>query len=186
LRLFVAVDIDEATREQLRVARATLEQWLERVRLPPRMTWVKPEVAHVTVRFIGEMTESAVRPIQDALAGVVIAPFEVTWQIAGTFGGTKHPKVVWVAPSAGVAAFVELAERVNAALDPVIGPPDERRFRPHLTISRVREPGRGVDWAEAIAALRFVPSPMLVDHVTLYQSRLSPKGPTYTALSSHG
>lgn len=186
MRLFVAVDIDPTTRAALASAREVMRPMLDAARVPPRITWVREDVAHVTVRFIGEVPDVQLRPIQDALSGIHIRPFEVTWGHVGAFGGRRNPRVLWLAPSGGGEAFDALAKQINDALDPVLGPGEDRPFTAHLTLGRVRDPGRGVDWGGALAAVRLNPTVMRVEHVTVYQSRLSPKGPTYTALSSHG
>jgi 2'-5' RNA ligase len=186
MRLFVAVDIDDDTRAQLTAARNAIQSVVDEASRPARVAWVKPEMAHVTVRFIGETPEHGLRAVQQALGAVVVTPFDVTWQAVGTFGGTRHPRVIWIEPTSGGDALELVADRVNAQLDPVIGPGDERAFKPHLTLGRVKEPGRGVDWPRALAAVRFTATVTRIDHVTLYQSRLSPRGPTYTALSTHG
>ena len=186
MRLFVAVDIDDGTRAQLEAARSAIQAVVNEAPRPARVTWVKSGIAHVTMRFIGETPEHVLRIIQEALASVTILPFDVTWQAVGTSGGMRHPRVIWLAPTSGLDAFTQLAAHVNAQLDPVIGPGDARPFRPHLTLGRVREAGRGVEWTRALAGARLTPTVTRVDHVTLYQSRLSPHGPTYTALSTHG
>lgn len=186
MRLFVAIDVDAGTRAQFAPAREAIEGVVGEARVPPRITWVKGDAAHVTVRFIGEVPEQQGRAIADALAAVRFAAFDVIWERVGTFGGARHPRVIWIAPTGGDEAFAALAHQVNAVLDPLLGPGESRPFTPHLTLGRVRDAGRGVDWARAIAAVRMSPSVTRVDHVTLYHSRLSPKGPTYTALSIHG
>ena len=186
MRLFIAVDIDEATRVQLQAARRAIEEVISKARVPPRVTWVKDDAAHVTLRFIGETPEEKLPSIQGALTAVSFDPFDVRWDTLGTFGGTRNPRVIWIAPTDGSDTFAALADKVNAQLDGVIAPGDARPFKPHLTLARVREAGRRVDWRRALAAVQWVPTVTRVTHVVLYQSRLSPKGPTYTALSTHG
>jgi 2'-5' RNA ligase len=75
-----------------------------------------------------------------------------------------------------------LAAHVNRQLDPLIGPGETRPFNAHITLGRVRDAGRQVPWAAALDAVKLRPTKTRVDHVTLYASRLSPKGPTYTAV----
>lgn len=186
MRLFVAVDVDDQTRAQLAISRNAIEEIVNAARVPPRVTWVNPDRAHVTVRFIGETAEQHLDAIQRALSTIAIEPFEVTWEAVGAFGGMRNPRVIWIAPTTGLEAFGKLAGQVNALLDPLIGPGETRAFKPHLTLGRVRDSGRNIDWRRALEAVRFSPTVSRVDHITLYQSRLSPKGPTYTAISTHG
>ena len=71
----------------------------------------------------------------------------------------------------------EVARRINGAIDGEVQP-----FRPHLTIGRVKAPGAGVDWTKLLEKADVRGAKSLVDHVTLYQSKLSAKGPQYTGL----
>jgi 2'-5' RNA ligase len=186
MRLFVASDIDDETRRQLGAAQDALRTALNAAAVPPRVTWVRPEAAHVTLRFIGETSDERATLIQRALATVEFRPFDVTWGSVGTFGGSRNPIVIRVAPTQGLELFKALAHQINERLDPVIGAAESRPFAPHLTIGRVKRRGKGIDWAQALGTIRFTPTTTRIERVTLYQSRLSSKGPTYTALSTHG
>jgi 2'-5' RNA ligase len=184
VRLFVAIDIDEQTRAQLAPAREAIARVIETAAKPPRVTWLRDDAAHVTLRFIGETADARVAAIQETLAPrVAIAPFEVEWQTLGTFPAGRHPRVVWVGPARGGDALQHLAAAVNERLVAVIGPPEPRPFSPHLTLGRIKQEGRGVDWRRALDAVCWPPTVTTIDHVTLYASRLSPKGATYTAVS---
>lgn len=186
MRLFIAIDPDDGTRAQLAAAREAIQRVVEQSRVPPRITWVAPGAAHVTLRFLGHVPDDILPAIQGALTAIRVVPFEVHWETVGTFGGLRNPRVVWVAPTAGAEALTALADQVNGQLDSVVGRGESRPFKPHLTLGRVREAGGRVDWARALATVSWTPTITRVDRVVLYESRLSPKGPTYTALSTHG
>ena len=184
MRLFVAIDIDEQTRAQLAQARESIARIVSSGPQPPRITWVREEAAHVTLRFIGETPDAQVSAIQDALAPrFPLAPFEVEWHTLGTFPAGRHPRVVWVGPTRGAETLQHLAAEVNDRLRAVVGPPESRPFSPHVTLGRIKEPGRGADWRKSLETTEWRPTVTTVDHVTLYASRLSPKGATYTAVS---
>jgi len=183
MRLFVAVDIDPETRAQLGEARDAMQAALLTSRVPPRVTWVKPENAHVTLRFIGEASEATAIRIGAALKQMTGATgFDVSWDRLGGFPNDRRPRVVWIGPRSA-DALADLAQQVNDVLTPIVGPGESRPFAPHLTLGRVKEPGAGVDWPRAYAARTWVATLTRVDHLTLYLSRLSSKGPTYTAVS---
>ena len=69
MRLFVAVDIDDATRSGLRSARDSIASAVAAAKRPPRITWVRDDAAHVTLRFIGETPDAQVNAVRAALAG---------------------------------------------------------------------------------------------------------------------
>jgi RNA 2',3'-cyclic 3'-phosphodiesterase len=186
VRLFLAVGIDDDTRRQLAAAQDVLRSMLRNARVPPRVAWVDPTIAHVTLRFIGESSDDTTALLQSALSALSFPPFEVTWGTVGVFGGSRHPKVIWIGATSGVAALTSLAHEIDVRIDPVIGAPRSQPFSAHLTLCRVRERGKGAEWRHALDAMRLTPTVTRIERVTLYQSRLSSKGPTYTAVSSHG
>ena len=182
MRLFVAIDIDDGTRAQLALARAAIQDVLSNARVSPRITWVKDECAHVTIRFIGETSAAVATKIQDVFTtSWPMAAFDVRWEHIGAFPGVRRPRFVWIGPRAA-DDLVRLAALVEARLAPLIGAGEARAFNPHITLGRVRDGGTGVDWPRALAAHVWSPTTTRIDHLTLYLSELSPKGPTYTAL----
>ena len=182
MRLFVAADVGDETRAQIRAVREQLAPLLAAARRPPRVTWVKDEGAHVTLRFIGEVSDEAGEEIEGALTpDFAMKAFEVRWDRVGTFPGGRSPRVIWIGPAVGADELGDLAREVEDRLAPLVGPGEVRPFKAHLTIGRVKEPGR-FEWSDALSRVRLEPTVTRVDHVTLYRSRLSPKGPTYTEM----
>ena len=185
MRIFVAVDIDDKTRAQLSGAREAMLSVLATARVPPRVTWVKPESAHVTLRFIGETADTVAEIVKRALSdGFDALPFEMTWRAVGTFPAGRHPRVVWIGTADRPNAITALADEINARLEPLVGAGESRPFKPHITLGRVKEPGVSVDWPRALAAVQWAHTTTRVDHVTLYASRTSPAGAVYTALAT--
>jgi len=177
------MDVSADTRAQFRRVREVLQERLANARRAPRVTWVADEAAHVTLRFIGEVSEAAGAEVQTVLT----APFEISavdtqWTELGTFPGGRRPRVIWLGASSSHEALAALASAVNTRLEPIVGPGEERKFRGHLTIGRIRNADVKFNWPRVLEGLEPGASHTLVDHVTLYQSRLSPKGPTYTPL----
>lgn len=184
VRLFVAADIDDATRAGIRSAREQLLRALPAAAGAPRVTWVAEQSAHVTVRFVGEVSDPVAAAIAAALAPpLACAPFDVRWHRLSTFPAGRSPRVVWLGAVGGIEPFVELARLVGDRLDPLLGPGEARPFTPHVTIGRVKDPGRRVDWPAILSRVHIEPTMTRVNHVTLYRSRTSPKGATYTEVS---
>jgi 2'-5' RNA ligase len=183
MRLFAAVDVGSDTRAEVRRVQESLQRQFASLRDAPRMAWVADDKAHLTLRFIGEVAEEVgARALDAMLAPFPVPPFEVEWTGTGTFPTGSRPRVVWIGVSRGNDRIAALAADVSDRLSPVVGPGESRPFRAHLTVGRVKEPGSRVDWAAALAASEPRTTRTVVDHVTLYQSRTSPKGATYTAL----
>jgi 2'-5' RNA ligase len=182
VRLFVAIDVSDETRAQLRRVREQLAQRLTNVPRPPRVTWVADNAAHVTIRFIGEVPDSIAEHVRAAMASPLAGPaYTIEFSGVGVFPKGSRPRVVWIGATRGQAETAAVAAAVNQRLDPIVGPGESRPFRAHLTLARVKEP-TPFDWSGALATIDSGRTRSVVDHVTLYQSRTSPAGPTYTPL----
>ena len=106
----------------------------------------------------------------------------VTLGEAGAFPLRGAPRAVWLAINDGRSALSAVEEAVSSRLDTVGVARESRPFNPHLTLARVRDPTglQRVGWLQALA-----PPPHaagVVDAITLFESRLSSTGPTYTVL----
>lgn len=183
MRLFVGIEISPLVAA---AASGLMELLRERAaRLAPRsrITWIAAERLHLTVRFIGEIDDSRVAGIVDALRpSMGIDRFEVAVAGVGVFPPKGPPRVIWAGLSSGrdQLASVELAvsDRLAAAGVEREGRP----FDPHLTLARVRD-GRGL---RAQALLEGLDGTVLgttaVEAITLFESQLSPQGPHYRAI----
>jgi 2'-5' RNA ligase len=150
-----------------------------------RVAWVKRENLHYTLRFLGEVDAAAVEAVKGRLAAPFDTPaFEVGLFGLGTFPPAGPPRVVWLAVSGGAKALSDVSGEVDARLDGLGLPKEERGFNAHLTLGRVKGPvGRRLP--DAIAAAGATDAGRcLVDHVTLFESRLSPSGATYCVVAA--
>jgi 2'-5' RNA ligase len=183
MRLFVAVDVDQPTREAAHRLRERL------VRAVPEagrtLRWVHPDHLHLTLSFIGERESAG--DVLDALAPPLAhSPFTITWGAPAWLPPRGRPRVFYVPIRDGAAAMTRLAALVADRLARLGVERDARGFTPHLTLARVRDGVDGRLCRDVDAALQgpaFAPeSSVEVRDVVLYESRLSPRGPAYTAL----
>jgi 2'-5' RNA ligase len=190
MRLFIALDIDDAIR-------ARIALFLEGVSgFAPDARWVRPESLHVTLKFIGEQPESAVEPLKQALSGIQASTSEIHFRGYGFFPTAKSARVFWIGLEAG-PALPALAASIDQKTASLRIPKEDRAFSPHLTLARGAggsgSPRRDKADApnrifqrlqEKLAAL---PAPefgtMTAREFFLYQSQLLPKGSKYTKLA---
>ena len=186
MRLFVALDIDDAVRS--RIAR-----FLDGVRgFAPDARWARPESLHVTLKFIGERPEEAAENIKRALETIEAGRFEMTFRGYGFFPSARLPRVFCVGIE-GAQKLTSLAATVDEALARLDIPKEEHAFNPHLTLARgASSPRRKGDHPnrsfqhlqERLAAL---PTPefgtMTSHEFFLYRSQLSPSGSKYTKMA---
>ena len=182
MRLFVAVDVDQTTREAATRLRATLRR--ERPAVERALRWVEPENLHLTLRFLGD------REDLDALQQVLAAPFSqpgfsFQWKALAWLPPHGRARVLHAAVGEGATALGALAAEIAGRLAALGIPPEDRPFTAHLTLARVRdgaEPGIVRQLAALMPAGAFAPlARVAVESVVLYESRLSPRGPTYLA-----
>ena len=184
MRLFVAVELDDAVRAAAASAIDALRRDRAVRRLDPR--WVVAENLHVTVRFIGHVPDDGARAIVDALAGpVTLAPFSMTVAGCGAFPTSGPIRVIWLGIPDGCDGLAAIYDEMSRRLLPFGFEPEGRPFSAHLTLARVKDAPRGAsaDARAALDRLEFRPHSCLVRQATLFESRLSPRGPRYEPLA---
>ena len=186
MRVFAAVDPDPAVRAAAERAARAVAGRLESG-THERVRWVAPEQLHVTLRFLGEVTEADA----DALRAALRAPFETEAFPArvsrlGCFPPSGPPRVLWLGIGEGGDAMAELKSELDRRLAPAGRPPEDRPWRAHLTLGRMKRwPARSRrDLDRVLSEVRPETPGWLVDHVILYESRRTPRGARYHVLES--
>ena len=151
LRLFVGIGFPPELKLRLSLLRSGV----------PGAKWVDPGNFHLTLRFIGETGEDIAADIDDALSRLRVRRF--TLQIAGTgvFGGGDRPRSLWVGVER-TSELVALRDKVEQALFRAGLPPESRKFSPHVTLARLRNPPLDElrDYLAAHAQFRAEPLPV--------------------------
>jgi 2'-5' RNA ligase len=183
MRLFVAVELGEDVLREAATLVGELRRRVDRRAPDAKLTWVTPERMHLTLRFLGEVSDAQGGKMLAALrAPIAMAPFEVAWQGLGAFPHRGPPRVLWVGAGRGRDTLLALETAVSARLEPLGFESGARSYSPHLTLARVRE-ARGLRTAALFEGIAGQPvGTTTVDAITLFQSKLSPKGPTYLAM----
>ena len=182
MRTFIAVEISGEPREALLRYSQRLQTHDAKVR------WVRPEQMHMTLKFLGEISEDQAAPISDALARIAegAAPFEAEVRGLGGFPSLARPRVLWAGIEEGKQELVRLADQVEHEMRKLRFPKEKRGFTPHLTLGRVKSP-KGLDpvCAKMQKDVGHCFGRFTVQEVVFFQSVLSPSGATYTVLGRH-
>ncbi|HVZ24249.1 MAG TPA: RNA 2',3'-cyclic phosphodiesterase [Vicinamibacterales bacterium] len=183
MRLFVAIELDEAVRTAAARLVARLERRVAILAPKARIGWVPPERMHLTVRFIGWVDDAQAARIRRALEPPLRVPvFSMHVGTLGAFPPRGAPRVLWVGVRDESGALADVERDVTARLQALGIPPEDRPYTPHLTLARVRETA-GLKSAPLFERLGTTALGVSrVSAVTLFESRLSPKGPTYVPL----
>jgi len=186
VRLFIAVDFDEAARQAVGAVAARLRSHLDDggPKSAAPLKWVDPAHLHLTLAFLGEIAEERLTGLTAALAPPLeVAPFEIVFGELGIFPPSGAPRVLWLGIGPGVAQLEQMQHELQNRLRTRGFPIESRPFHTHLTLARWRDgfraerpPLQGATGHLRVAGSR-------VDHATLYHSVLSSSGPTYTPLA---
>jgi 2'-5' RNA ligase len=179
VRAFVAVVLPDPVR-------ATIVEVAGRLRPQlPRASWVRPETLHLTVKFLGDVDADELVGFGDDAERAVASSGPVAVRLAGGgfFPSAGRPRVAWIGgeapglePIAGVVD--ELAARRGVERE-------RRRWTPHLTVARLRDPWSATDverFREAVDALGVLD--FQCSELVVFSSRLEPSGAVHTPLRS--
>ena len=182
MRTFIAIDLDAALKDRV----ALLVQKLSRGN--PNVKWIERDGMHLTLKFLGEIDETQAEAVKETLRTVAARhhPFELGLKGTGTFPpGSRNPRVLW----AGFEPREELSA-LQADIEEELArkgfPKEERPFRAHLTLGRVRtsrDIQKTVRELEGWAEFEF--GYMGAKTVTFFESALTPDGARYTALAEY-
>ncbi len=172
-RLFVAIQ----PTEPVRAALIALHGEIARAR------WTPPQHLHLTLRFIGGVSDSARQQIEDALSVVRVQPFFLAVEGAGRFPPRGHPSVVW-AGIAGHPHLHQLRQQVDDRLLATGVPFELRPFVPHFTLARTSEASAGAVEQWLKQHRDFTGPAWRVDAFHLMVSDLKPEGAEHRVLKT--
>jgi len=183
MRTFIAIDLNEENVEKIAGLQSELKKSDADVK------WVEPENIHLTLKFLGEISEEQAGQVKNILDKIAsdFRPFEVSLTEIGAFPKLDYPRVIWVGIEKGKKETEEIAKNIEDELEKLGFPKEKRPFAAHLTIGRVRTPKNKERLKTVIQTWNLehrTSNSQIVSSVVLYQSKLTPKGPIYTPLHS--
>ena len=192
MRAFLAASPDDSLRERVTVLQQQLKAEAARSNTS-RISWTRPETIHLTFRFFLELDERLVASMHDAIETATreSSAIRIPLSRLGAFPRTLAPRVIWIGPpaewegSADRRRLVRLAAAIDQACAGLGLAPDDKSWRPHLTLARIKEGERGVGHALSDAGLfeKLALSDTLnVDSISLIRSDAGPAGHVHTLL----
>lgn len=182
MRTFIALELDKEIKDNL-------TQFIQKLNKGTKsIKWVKPEGMHLTLKFLGEISEEESSFIKSALNKISLEfrPFSLKFKGTGTFPpGKKIPRVLWVGLEK-VEPLLSLQARVEKEMENLQFPREKRKFHPHLTLGRVKKRFNLQETLQEFNKYNQVDfGEMEVDRIVFYKSSLKPSGAEYTKLSEH-
>ena len=135
VRSFIAIELPAAVISLL----DNVQQELKVLRLKAR--WVRPQNIHLTLKFLGNIDSGEIEKIGRAMVDAAgdSAPFTLTIGGIGFFPDIKRPRVIWVGLDGAKPALFNLQRNLADRLAIAGFPKEERSFKAHLTLGRIRQ-----------------------------------------------
>ena len=181
-RVFCAIELPA-------LVRTRLEDHVQRLRkdVPDAAaSWSRVENIHLTLKFFGNVEVARIEKISEAAERAVkeFSTFQISVGGTGVFPRASRPQVLWIGvadPSGQLSALQEKFENECAAEG---FPKEDRAYKPHLTIARLRKPEGARHLADAHLQMKFDAIEVDVKDIVLFRSELSPKGSKYSVIST--
>lgn len=185
-RVFAGIEIDLGVCEKLVLVQEDLQSLIRQRQA--KVSWVKPQNLHLTLKFVGEVEASLVERLQGALAEAVgkIEPFPFKTSGIGAFPDGDRPRILYSAISEGVEGLNHLVDAIESAFAELGIARETKPFVPHITLGRVKTPQVRIEMTDVVTALSELPLGVTtVRDVVLFESTLSPRGVQYDVLGRY-
>jgi 2'-5' RNA ligase len=182
-RIFIGFDISYA-------AKAACSSHIEQLRekFPDvRVGWELPEKLHITLKFLGNSSVQVISQLDARVAEIAEKHEQFSLRLlrSGVFPRPSRPRVLWIGAEDRPPVIQPLYAEIETACEEFEFPKEEKAFRPHITIGRIRDPYAAGELAEAHLAKKMEPVEFEVRDVVIYESKLQPTGSVYSAVSRH-
>lgn len=180
-RLFTAVRLSPEIRSSLGETCRSLAREL------PFAKWTHEQDYHITLQFLGDTDPAAIPRLIEALRGAAagMPPFGLSLKGPGTFGSPGAPRVLWAGVGGDTGKLEELFGRIVTAARPLGFKPEERAYRPHVTLARRYKGDRafGRDSLDKFAGMEPFSMSWRVEECVLFVTRMH-KQPMYEVVET--
>jgi 2'-5' RNA ligase len=173
MRLFIAVDIPKDITDKIRRTQNQIKKEVIG-------TFPKSEKLHLTLKFLGEVSEESKDQLINELKKIKFNSFNITLKSIGTFPSENYIRVIWIDAEDG--DLPKLAQRINESLKRFKFKKDYN-YKTHLTIARVKNIPNKDSLKETLTKFKQKEyGSFTVNSIKLYKSVLKPTGAVYTLI----
>ncbi|MFH1646044.1 MAG: RNA 2',3'-cyclic phosphodiesterase [Candidatus Omnitrophota bacterium] len=180
MRTFIAIDINEDSKKELADLILNLKKTENNIK------WVEPRNIHLTLKFLGNVSDELIEKIKIELKKISKShkAFEMHLAQAGVFPKLTSPRVLWVGTDEGNEEILKLQSKIEDSMERLGLKKETRPFFTHTTLGRVKELKEKTKLTKKIEKENNFSSQYInhIDKITLYQSKLTPKGPIYSVI----
>lgn len=182
-RIFCAVELPSDVRlrlhEHVRKLRAEIPD--------VAASWTRVENIHLTLKFFGDVNVDRISRISTAAsrAAKEFTSFEISVGGTGVFPKPSRAQVLWMGVNDPSGRLLALQKGLEKEIAAVGFQKEDRAFRPHLTIARIRRPEGARQLADAHLKTEFEPQEIKLNKLIVFRSELTSSGSKYTVISHH-
>lgn len=181
MRTFIAVEIQHDLAEKIYEFILKSQKQIK----TNKISWVKKENLHITLKFLGEIDDKEVEVVRDVLNEVVknFSKFSFFVKDIGVFPNIRNARVVWLGIKDSENNLSLLSKVINEELAQKGFPKENKDFLSHITIGRIKNlanPSEIEKYIHSHLGLSFGEN--TTEFITFFQSILKPEGPTYVPI----
>lgn len=181
MRIFIGIAFSE---EYKNILKDIKDHW--KTKLVSKIKWTDEKNFHLTLRFLGEVEDNRVDQVKDILTNIKKNSFIFEAGLGGFFPSIKKPRVIWVGVKKGHKECMVLEDDISNNLSKLGFQKEERPFKAHLTLGRIKYLDYKDKWHDLLKYLNDITWPEIkISHFTLWQSTLTRQGPIYTPLAKY-
>lgn len=176
MRIFIAIPLAAGVRKKLKTLRFSSDA----------IRWQPTEQMHITLKFLGDLTQKQVNNLQMALSDISKAAFALTLKGWGTFPNEGRPKIIWARIEAS-EAIMELQQAVEEVCAAWGFERENRPFVPHVTLGRIKGSLSRNELENKMSAATDMLGVLtaMADCFCLYESELGPGGATHRPIKKY-
>jgi RNA 2',3'-cyclic 3'-phosphodiesterase len=173
MKLFIAIDLPLDLKNELFNVQKKVKE--------AKITWVSKKHLHLTLKFLGEISEEKLLVIKNRLSGIKFSSFMVTFGEIGFSPSSSNPTIFWVKLNPE-NKIIELQQKIDETLLDLIS--NEQKFVSHVTLGRVKMVRRKKDFAKSISQISFSKNSFLISSFSVFSSEQTGKGSIYEVVEN--
>jgi RNA 2',3'-cyclic 3'-phosphodiesterase len=182
-RVFCAVELPEDVRARLQEHIARLRKEVP----DAAASWSRVENIHLTLKFFGNVALDRIPQVSAAATRATekFSKFQIEVGNTGVFPRPSRAQVLWIDVNDPSAQLSTLHKQFEAECAAAGFEKDDRAYKPHLTIARLRKPESARHLTDTHLQTSFKPISVTLNELIVFRSELSSKGSRYTPISRH-
>jgi RNA 2',3'-cyclic 3'-phosphodiesterase len=183
IRAFLAIAPPKEIHEEMARIQKRLQQAIQGA-----IRWVRTDSIHLTLKFFGDIGAEDVGPLSATIEKGIrgVAPFSLDIRGVGVFPDARRPRVLWLGTAGDTERLTMTVRNLDRGFADLGFAPEERPFRAHWTLARIKSPQGLTGVARALETERETQAgAFTVNALVLFKSELRPQGAVYTRLAEY-